>query len=84
MIAWCAAVAKGRHTITLASIEIASTFFCQPLDRLSRYEYLLWRQARHLVFVLESLRRRKRQPNRSSFPFSFRRRAPSVSSEEHG
>jgi len=44
-----------------------------PLDRLSRYEYLLWRQARQLVFTLESLRRRKRQPGRSSFPFSFRR-----------
>jgi len=44
-----------------------------PLDRLSRYEYLLWRQARQLVFTLESLRRRKRQPSRSSFPFSFRR-----------
>jgi len=42
-----------------------------PLDRLSRYEYLLWRQARQLVFTLESLRRRKRQPSRSRFPFSF-------------
>jgi hypothetical protein len=43
-----------------------------PLDRLSRYEYMLWRQARQLVCTLESLRRRKRQPSRSSFPFSFR------------
>jgi hypothetical protein len=42
------------------------------LDRLSRYEHLLWRQARQLVFTLESLRRRKPQPSRSSFPFSFR------------
>src|SRR5665811_262240 len=30
------------------------------LDRLSRYEHLLWRQARQLVFTLESMRRRKR------------------------
>jgi hypothetical protein len=45
-----------------------------PLDRLSRYEHLLWQQARQLVFALESLRRRKRQPSRSTFPFSFRRR----------
>jgi hypothetical protein len=44
------------------------------LDRLSRYEHLLWRQARQIVFTLESLRRRKRQQNGSSFPFSFRRR----------
>jgi hypothetical protein len=43
-----------------------------PLDRLSRYEYMLWRQARQLVCTLESLRRRKQRPSRSSFPFSFR------------
>jgi hypothetical protein len=52
------------------------------LDRLSRYEHLLWRQARQLVFTLETLRRRKRQPSRSTFPFSFRRREPGASSEE--
>jgi hypothetical protein len=44
-----------------------------PLDRLSRYEHLLWRQARQLVFTLESLRRRTRPPRHSSFPFSFHR-----------
>ena len=51
-------------------------------DRLSRYEHLLWRQARQIVFTLESLQRRKRPPSRSSFPFSFRRREPSALSEE--
>ena len=44
------------------------------LDRLSRYEHLLWRQARQIMFTLESLRRRQRGPRRSTFPFSFRRR----------
>ena len=44
-----------------------------PLDRLSRYEHLLWRQTRQLVFTLESLKRRKTQPKRSRFPFSFNR-----------
>jgi hypothetical protein len=44
------------------------------LDRLSRYEHLLWRQARQIVFTLELLRRRQRGPSRSTFPFSFRRR----------
>lgn len=44
------------------------------LDRLNRYEYILWRQARQIVFTLESLRRRKRAPSRLSFPFAFRRR----------
>jgi len=53
-----------------------------PLDRLSRYEHLLWRQARQIVFTLESLRRRKRQSSRSSFPFSFRRREAGALSEE--
>ena len=51
------------------------------LDRLSRYEHLLWRQARQIVFTLESLRRRQRAPSRSTFPFSFRRRDPGASSE---
>ena len=40
-----------------------------PLDRLSRYEHLLWRQARQLVITIESLRRRQRQHTRSVFPF---------------
>jgi hypothetical protein len=39
------------------------------LDRLSRYEHLLWRQAHKIVFTLESLRRR---PYRARFPFSRR------------
>ena len=53
-----------------------------PLERISRYEYMLWRQARQVVFTLESLRRRKRQPIRSTFPFSFRRREPGTLPEE--
>jgi hypothetical protein len=53
-----------------------------PLDRLSRYEHLLWRQARQLVITLESFRRRQRQHTRSVFPFSFRRREPGDFSEE--
>jgi hypothetical protein len=53
-----------------------------PLDRLSRYEHLLWRQARQIMFTLESLRRRKRALSRSTFPFSFRRREPGALSDE--
>ena len=52
------------------------------LDRLSRYEHTLWRQARQIVFTLESLRRRKRAPVRSTFAFSFRRREPGDFSEK--
>jgi hypothetical protein len=60
--------------------DIAKTFLrlaempTFALDRFSRYEHLLWRQARQIVFVLESLRRRKRPPSRLTFPFSFRQR----------
>jgi len=39
--------------------------------RFSRYEHLLWRQARQLVLTLQSLSRRKREPSRSIFPFSL-------------
>ena len=52
------------------------------LDRLSRYEHLLWRQARQIMFTLESLRRRKREQSRSTFPFAFRRREPGAMFEE--
>jgi len=40
-----------------------------PLDRLSRYEYMLWRQARQIVNTLESFRQRARLSSRSRFPF---------------
>lgn len=59
--------------------HIADRFLCLaelptfPLDRLSRYEHLLWRQARQLKITLESLRSYSRAPTRSSFPFSFRK-----------
>ena len=38
-----------------------------PLDRLSRYEHLLWRQARQIMLTLELFRRRMPQPRRSVF-----------------
>jgi len=47
-----------------------------PLDRLSRYEYMLWRQARQIVFTLESIRRTTRQTSRPRFHFSFRHGDP--------
>jgi hypothetical protein len=70
--------ARGQQDIPLKT-AIADRFLrlaelpTFPLDRLSRYEHLLWRQARQLVITLESLRRRQRHSNRSSFPFRFHR-----------
>jgi hypothetical protein len=52
-----------------------------PLDRLSRYEHLLWRQTRQIIFTLEKLRRRRPPPHRPSFPFAFQRREPSPADE---
>ena len=43
------------------------------LDRLGRYEHLLWRQARQIVFTLESQRRRRRASSHPRPPFSLRR-----------
>jgi hypothetical protein len=71
--------AEGKELSFDAKKDIADGFLrlaalpTFALDRLSRYEHLLWRQARQIVFTLESLRRRKRAPSRSSLPFSFRR-----------
>jgi hypothetical protein len=52
--------------------DIAKTFLrltempTFALDRLSRYEHLLWRKAHQIVLVLDSLQRRKRQFSRFS------------------
>jgi len=61
--------------------ELANCFLCladlpsYALDRLSRYEHMLWRQARQIVFTLESLCCRNPQPRRAIFPYSFQQRA---------
>jgi hypothetical protein len=63
---------NAKTDIAAAFLRLAAlpTF---PLDRLNRYEYMLWRQSRQLVLTLESLRRRQQQRRRPVFPFSFRR-----------
>jgi len=38
-----------------------------PLDRLSRYEAILWRQAAQILFALDALDRRKPQKRRRRF-----------------
>ena len=81
-------LAEGNALSSNAKKDIADCFLrladlpTSALDRLSRYEHMLWRQARQIVFTLESLRRRKRAPSHSTFPFSFRRREPGALSEE--
>jgi hypothetical protein len=80
--------ADGNELSSDSKTDIADCFLrladlpTSALDRLSRYEHMLWRQARQIVFTLESLRRRKRQPSRSTFPFWFQRRELGALSEE--
>jgi hypothetical protein len=64
-----AADPKPRMADSYLQLSAMSSF---PLDRLARYESTLWRQARQIIFTLESLRWRKREPRRISFPFPFR------------
>ena len=57
---------NAKASIAEGFLQVAA----QPtfaLDRLCRYEALLWRQARQIVLTLDSSRRRKRP----IFPFSF-------------
>ena len=61
-----AAKALANRFLHLAALP---TF---PLDRLSRYEFMLWRQARQIVLTLDSSRRRRRERNRPTFPFLYR------------
>jgi hypothetical protein len=51
------------------------------LDRLSHYEYVLWRQARQILSALESLRRSKHGPKRVGFPFPFRQHNRDISKD---
>jgi len=43
-----------------------------PLDRLSRYEAILWRQAGQILFALDALDRRKPQERRRRFRIDSR------------
>lgn len=72
---------SSRNNIATAFLRLAElpTF---ALDRLSRYEHLLWRQARQIVFTLESMRRRTRKLSHLTFPFAFHRRDRHFMSEE--
>ena len=57
-----------------------STMSNLPLDRLTRYESTCWRQARQII---ESLRPRKREPKRISFPFAFRHKGENTAAEDN-
>jgi hypothetical protein len=53
-----------------------------PLDRLSRYEEILWRQAGQILFALDALDRRKPQERRRGFRFGSRQQLPPYERDE--
>jgi hypothetical protein len=69
----------GKDPSGNSNKDIADGFLClaalptYPLDRLNRYEHVLWRQARQIVFTLKSMRRHKRRSNYFSSPSPFSR-----------
>ena len=62
--------------------ELARCFLClanlpsYPLDRLSRYEAILWRQAGQILFDLNALDRRKPQDRGRRFRIGSRQDLP--------
>jgi hypothetical protein len=56
------AVEPGRH-LAQCFLRLAN-LPTYPLDRLSRYEYALWRQVAQILFALDNLSRRKPQERR--------------------
>ena len=53
-----------------------------PLDRLSRYEAILWRQAGQILFALDALDRRKPQDRRPRFRVGGRHELPTYERDE--
>jgi hypothetical protein len=54
-----------------------------PLDRLSRYEAILWRQAGQILFALDALDRRKPQDRRCPFRIGSRQDLPADGRDDY-
>jgi len=54
-----------------------------PLDRLSRYEAILWRQAGQILFALDALDRRKPQERGRRFRSGSRQDSPAVGRDDY-
>jgi hypothetical protein len=54
-----------------------------PLDRLSRYEAILWRQAGQILFALDALDRRKPQERGRRFRIDSRQRLPADGRDDY-
>jgi len=71
------------------AIELARCFLrmanlpSYPLDRLSRYEATLWRQAGQILFALDALDRRKPQERRRRFRIGSRPELPANERDDY-
>ncbi len=78
---------SGPKSVDLA-IDLARCFLrlanlpSYPLDRLSRYEAILGRQAGQILFALDALDRRKLQERRRNFRIGGRRDLPPYENDE--
>ena len=79
---------SGPNTVDPA-IDLARCFLrlanlpTYPLDRLSRYEAILWRQAGQILFALEGLDRRKPQKRGRRFPIGSRQDLPADGRDDY-
>jgi hypothetical protein len=54
-----------------------------PLDRLSRYEAILWRQAGQILFALDALDRHKPQESAHRFRIGSRQELPADGRDDY-
>ena len=80
--------APGRQCVDPA-IDLARCFLrlanlpSYPLDRLSRYEAVLWRQAGQILFALDALDRRKPQERGRRLRISSRQDLPTDGRDDY-
>ena len=67
----------GRCFLRLANLP------SYPLDRLSRYEAILWRQAGQILFALDALDRRKPQKRQRRFRIGSRQDLPADGRDDY-
>jgi len=67
--------------LTRCFLRLANLSSC-PLDRLSRYEAILWRQAGQILFALDALDRRKPQDRGRRFRISNRQDLPACECDD--
>ena len=80
---------QGRNLAVDPTADLARCFLrlanlpSYPLDRLSRYEATLWRQAGQILFALDALDRRKPQERGRRFRIGSRQDLPADGRDDY-